>query len=67
MNGHRSIWKKLFQRVVMVGLSIVAQLAVFVLMIWRFQDQNEGIYFALMGLSIVATLFIISPEHQPGV
>ena len=65
MHSHRSIWKKVFLRVVMVGVSIVAQVAVFALMIWRFQDQNEGIYFALMALSIVATLFIISRNTNP--
>ena len=33
--------KMLFQRVVMVGISILAQVAVFALMIWRFKDQND--------------------------
>ena len=52
--------KKLFQRVVMVSVSIVAQLVVFVLMIWKFQDQNEILYILLMVLSVVVTLAIIS-------
>lgn len=57
--------KKLFQRVVMVSVSIVAQLVVFVLMIWKFQDQNEILYILLMVLSVVVTLAIISKNTNP--
>lgn len=57
--------KKLFQRVVMVSISILAQLVVFVLMIWKFQDSNEIIYVALLVLSVVAMLAIISNNTNP--
>ena len=57
--------KMLFQRVVMVGISILAQVAVFALMIWRFKDQNDFIYWVLFFLSMGATLFIISKNTNP--
>ena len=56
----------LFQRVVMVGISILAQVAVFALMIWRFKDQNDFIYWVLFFLSMGATLFIISKKYESG-
>lgn len=59
------ILKKMFQRVVMVSVSILAQLIVFVLMIWRFQDSNEIFYFLLMALSIVVMLVIVSKNTNP--
>ena len=57
--------KMLFQRVVMVCISILAQVAVFALMIWRFKDQNDFIYWVLFFLSMGATLFIISKNTNP--
>lgn len=57
--------KMVFQRVVMVGISILAQIAVFVLMIWYCKDQNDWFYWGLMMLSIGATLFIISKNTNP--
>lgn len=57
--------KKLFQRVVMVSISILAQLVFFVLMIWKFQDSNEILYIALLVLSVVVTLVIISKNTNP--
>lgn len=57
--------KKLFQRVVMVSISIVAQLVFFVLMIWKFQDQNEILYIALLLLSTAVMLIIISKNTNP--
>ena len=57
--------KMLFQRVVMVGISILAQVAVFALMIWRFKDQNDIFYWVLLFLSMGVTLFIISKNTNP--
>ena len=57
--------KMVFQRVVMVGISILAQGAVFALMLWRFKDQNDWFYWGLLLLSIGATLFIISKNTNP--
>ena len=57
--------KMLFQRVVMVCISILAQVAVFALMIWRFKDQNDWFYWGLLLLSIGATLFIIGKNTNP--
>ena len=59
------VLKKLFQRVVMVSISILAQLAVFVLMIWKFQDSNEFFYVALLIVSVAVTLNIISKNTNP--
>ena len=59
------IFKKLFQRVVMVSVSILAQLVVFVLLIWRFQDHSQVIYVLLLLLSVAVTLIIISKNTNP--
>ncbi len=59
------LMKKVFQRVVMVGISIVAQLAVFVLMIWKLKDVNEIIYVLLLLLSVAVTLVIIQKNTNP--
>ena len=59
------ILKKIFQRVVMVSISILAQLIVFVLMIWRFQDRNELIYVLLLLVSVAVTLSISSKNTNP--
>ncbi len=57
--------KKMFQRVVVVSICILAQLVVFVLMIWKFQDSNEIFYIALLILSVAVTLSIISKNTNP--
>ena len=57
--------KLLFQRVTMVCISILGQLIVFLLMIWKFQEVNEWIYIALLLLSTIATLIIISKNTNP--
>ena len=57
--------KMVFQRVVMVGISILAPGAVFALMLWRFKDQHDWFYWGLLLLSIGATLFIISKNTNP--
>ena len=59
------ILKKVFQRVVMVFISILAQLVVFVLLIWKFQDNNEIFYVLLLLLSMAASLVIISKNTNP--
>jgi cardiolipin synthase len=61
----QKIKKMLFQRVVMVCLSILAQVAFFVLMIWRFQNLNEWVYVGLLLLSAAVTLLIISKNTNP--
>ena len=58
--------KKMFQRVVVVSICILAQLVVFVLMIWKFQDSNEIFYIALLILSVAVTLSIISKNTESG-
>ncbi len=60
-----NLTKMLFQRVVVVGISIVAQVVFFVLMIWRFQEINEWVYVALLLLSAGVTLFIITKNTNP--
>jgi cardiolipin synthase len=61
----QKIKKMLFQRVVMVCLSIAAQVAFFVLMIWHFQNLNEWVYVGLLLLSAAVSLFIISKNTNP--
>lgn len=60
-----SVFKLLFQRVVMVGISIIAQCIFFALMIWYFQGINEWLYALLLVLSAAATIFIISKNTNP--
>ncbi len=57
--------KRMFQRVVMVSISLLVQLIFFVLMIWKFKDSNELFYLILLLLSLGATLFIISKNTNP--
>lgn len=57
--------KLLFQRVVVVCVSILAQLAVFAAMIWYFKDINEWMYVGLLLISVGASLFIISKNTNP--
>ncbi len=57
--------KLLFQRVTMVCISILCQLIVFVLMIWKFQEINDWIYVGLVVLSVIATLAVISKNTNP--
>ena len=59
------ILKKVFQRVVMVSISILAQIVVFALVIWRFQDNSEIIYVILLVVSMAAALAIISKNTNP--
>lgn len=49
----------------MVCISILGQLIVFLLMIWKFQEINEWIYIGLLLLSSIVTLFIISKNTNP--
>ena len=65
MHKGPGILKKVFQRVVMVSISILAQLVVFALVIWRFQDNSEIIYVILLVLSMLAALVIISRNTNP--
>ena len=60
-----NLLKLLFQRVTMVCISILGQLIVFLLMIWKFQEINEWIYAGLLVLSSIATLVIISKNTNP--
>ena len=60
-----NMWKLLFQRVTMVCLSILGQLAFFVLLIWRFQEVSQWLYFCLLILSSAVVLFIISKNTNP--
>ena len=60
-----SVMKKLFQRVVIVGICILAQLGYFVLAVWKFQEQNQWIYLALMLLSILVGLVVITKNTNP--
>lgn len=57
--------KFLFQRVVMVSLSILAQLGFFALFLWRFQDQYEVIYVLLLLITIGVMLAIVSKSTHP--
>lgn len=57
--------KLLFQRVTVVCISILCQIAIFALMIWKFKEFNDWIYAGLLILSIAATLFIISKNTNP--
>ena len=59
------ILKKVFQRVVMVSISILAQIVVFALVIWKFQDNSEIIYVILLVVSMAAALAIISKNTNP--
>ena len=60
-----NMWKLLFQRVTVVCLSILGQLAFFVLLIWRFQEVSQWLYFCLLILSSAVVLFIISKNTNP--
>lgn len=57
--------KLLFQRVTMVCISILCQIIIFALMIWKFKEVNDWIYAGLLVISIAATLFIISKNTNP--
>ena len=58
--------KKIFQRVVMVSLSLLIQLVVFALMIWKFQDENDVLAAILILISVVVALVIIDKNTNPG-
>lgn len=60
-----SVTKKLFQRVVIVCICILAQLGYFLLVIWKFQEQNQWIYLALTVLSILVGLAVITKNTNP--
>ena len=57
--------KKIFQRVVMVSLSLLIQLVVFALMIWKFQDENDVLSVLLILVSVVVALVIIDKNTNP--
>lgn len=65
LNRIPNLLKKSFQRVSMVGISILAQLIAFVLTIWYFRGQSEWIHIALLVLSAAVTLAIISRNTNP--
>ncbi len=57
--------KLLFQRVTVVAISILGQIVVFSLMIWKFQEINEWLHVGFMLLSIAAMLVVISKNTNP--
>ncbi len=57
--------KKIFQRVVVVSLSLLIQLVVFALMIWKFQDENDVLAAILILISVVVALVIIDKNTNP--
>lgn len=65
VNTMPNLIKKLFQRVVIVCLCILAQLGFFVLTIWKYQDQYEWVYLLLMLLSILVALAVIAKNTNP--
>lgn len=60
-----NLMKLLFQRVTVVCISILGQLIVFLLMIWKFQAINEWLYVLLLLVSTAAMLYIISKNTNP--
>ena len=60
-----NVVKTMFQRVVVVALCILAQVGYFVLVVWQFQEQNDWFYFALMLLSILVCLVVITKNSNP--
>lgn len=60
-----NVIKKLFQRVVIVGICILAQAGYFLLAIWKFQEQNQWFYLALMLLSVFVGLVVITKNTNP--
>ena len=57
--------KMIFQRVVIVGISILAQIVVFALMVWRFKDLSPWMYLGLLLLSAGVTLHVVSKNTNP--
>ncbi len=58
-------FKQIFQRVTIVSICIGAQLAVFLLIIWKFREFSNIIYIVLIFLSIIAMLVIIARNTNP--
>ncbi len=73
MNGkpkkRETITKKLFQllfhRVVLVGLAILAQLAILLVMLLRFQEYFVYFYAISITVSVAAVLYIINNRSNP--
>lgn len=65
MKWFPGVLKKVFQRVVMVFVSIFVQLLVLGLLIWRFQDRFPVVYVVLLVISFLAALSIISRNTNP--
>ena len=55
----------LFRRVTVVAISILAQLLLFALMIWKFRSVSEWFYAAMILLSLAVLLAIISRNTNP--
>ena len=60
-----NLLKFAFRRVTVVGISLLAQIFFFLLMIWYFQDNSRWFYIASLLLSLLVTLFVISRNTNP--
>ena len=62
----RKFFKLLTHRVVLVGLALAIQIAVFILMVFRFQEYSIYFYSICNVLSILAVLLLVNSRSNPG-